>query len=127
MSGGTVRVDWAERVAIGASLACMVHCLALPLLIALLPALAAVLAVPESFHLWVLALAVPMALLALVQGRARHGRTGPLAAGAAGLACLVLGALAFAEGPAETAFTVVGSVLLVGAHVTNWRLRHRCC
>ncbi|WP_174280283.1 MerC domain-containing protein [Sphingomonas bacterium] len=125
MATGTTRVDWVERVAIGASAACLVHCLALPLLIAALPALSAVLDIPESFHLWALGLAIPAALFALLQGRSKHGDTGPLLLGLVGLTLMVLGALVVAE-TAETPVTVAGSLLLAGAHLINWRRRHAC-
>lgn len=123
---GVRAVDWSERAAIGASFACLVHCLALPLLLSAAPALSMVLAVPESFHLWALAVAVPAAGFALWQGCLRHGAVTPLLAGSAGLALLVLGALAFAGGSWEAPATVAGSVTLVAAHLANWRFRHDC-
>lgn len=124
--GRTEAVDWLDRAALAGSFACMVHCLALPLLIAALPALSSVLAVPESFHLWVLGFAAPAAVIALLQGRARHGASCPLWIGLAGLAMLAAGALALPEGPPETAVTVAGSLCLAGAHIANWRLRRTC-
>jgi len=124
---GTSQVDWMERAAIGASLACLVHCLALPLLIALLPVLSAILYVPEAFHLWVLGLAVPSAGFALWQGRSRHGARHPLIMGACGLVLLAAGALLLGETAWEAPVTTAGSVLLASAHIINWRLRHACC
>ena len=123
--GGSGAVDWMDRAAVAASLACMVHCLALPLVIAALPVLSSVLNVPESFHVWVLAFAAPVAAAALLQGRARHGAWWPVGLGAAGLALMATGALA-PEGAAETAFTVAGGLLLACAHIANWRLRRAC-
>lgn len=117
-------VDWVERAAVGASLACMVHCLALPLLLAALPVLSSVLAVPEDVHLWILAFAVPSASIALVTGWSRHGDLRPLAFGAIGLSLLAIGALVFSGSPGETLLTVAGSLVLATAHLGNWRLRH---
>lgn len=119
----TARVDWAERLAIGASVACLLHCVGLPIFLASLPALSSVLSFPESVHIWVLALAAPTAFAALLVGLARHGRTLPLIAGLTGLALLAAGALLF-DDRGEVPATVIGSLLLVGAHVTNRRLRH---
>lgn len=124
-TGGS-SIDWLDRAALVASVACMVHCLALPLVIAALPALSSVLAVPESFHRWILAFAVPAAGIALVQGRSRHGERYPLWLGAAGLALIATGALWLDEGGAETAATVGGSLSLAWAHIANWRLRRAC-
>jgi hypothetical protein len=118
--------NWTERVALCASAACLVHCLVLPLLLAALPALSTVLAIPESFHAWALAAAVPSAAYALVQGRARHGRSAPLTAGATGLSLLAAGAFAFGETRWEVPVTVCGSLTLAAAHLANWRLRHGC-
>ena len=126
MTAATRRADWAERLAIGASAACLVHCLALPLALAALPALSSVLSLPESFHVWVLAIAIPTALLALLHGRARHGRGWPLVAGLSGLTLLAIGALVL-EGGSETLATVLGSLTLALAHIANWRMRHACC
>lgn len=120
----TAAADWTERLALFGSAACMAHCLALPLLLAAIPAFASVLALPESFHRWVLAVAVPAAAFALLQGRARHGACWPLLLGAIGVAALGLGAFALDEGAAETVATVLGSLMLGGAHLANWRLRH---
>lgn len=126
VKGGSGAVDWMDRAAVAASLACMAHCLALPLVIAALPALSSVLAVPEAFHVWVLVFAAPVAAVALVQGRARHGAWWPVGLGAAGLALLAAGALWLPEGAAETSATVAGGLMLGGAHIANWRLRRAC-
>ena len=125
----TAGTDWAERIAIGGSVVCMMHCLALPLVVAALPALSRALAIPESFHRWILVIALPTASLALIQGRRRHRRPWPLAAGSIGLVLLAGGTFLAPEGIGETVATVIGSVALVTAHVANWRLRHRavCC
>jgi hypothetical protein len=116
--------DWLERAGFAASLLCLAHCLALPLLFAALPSLTASFNVPESFHLWVLAFAVPASGLALITGRARHGALFPLALGVFGLVLLAIGVLWFGATHWETPVTVVGSILLATAHVRNWRLRH---
>lgn len=120
------REDWLERAAVSASFLCLLHCLALPLVLAALPALSSVLAIPESFHIWVLAFAVPASGAALWSGRARHGASWPLPLGMAGLAMLAIGAFAFGETRWETPVTTLGSLTLAAAHVVNWRLRHSC-
>lgn len=119
-------VDWLERAALAGSFACMVHCLVLPLLIVALPALSSAFSIPESFHLWILAFAIPAAATALVQGRRRHGDNFPLCVGGLGISLLLVGALPLAETWAETPVTVAGSLALAAAHIANWRLRHAC-
>lgn len=116
--------DWLDRAATVASLLCLLHCLALPLLIAALPSLAKVLDVPESFHMAVVIFALPSSLLALLSGKAKHRSPLPLLVGLAGLAALIVALALLHDSALETPATVVGSVALAAAHVWNWRLRH---
>lgn len=120
------RTDWIERVAVTASFACLVHCLGLPILFAALPALSRAFSLPESFHLWMILIALPASGAALLTGRARHLARRPLILGLAGLALLLTGALPFGETDLETPITVAGSLTLAWAHLANWRLRHAC-
>jgi len=99
----------------------MVHCLALPLVLALLPVLAGTLVEGEGFHLLVLALALPTSAFGLWASRAPGSGNGPLLAGVAGLILLALALLAGEA--AERGITFLGSLLLAGAHVANWRAR----
>jgi hypothetical protein len=117
-------IDWVERAAVGASALCLIHCAGLPLLLAALPALSSLIAVPESFHVWVLAFAVPTSALALFTGRHHHRQVYPLMIGAVGLMLLAFGALLLLGGRWETPVTIMGSLCLAFAHIANWRLRH---
>jgi hypothetical protein len=119
-----VRTDWIERVAFSAALLCLIHCLALPVAIAALPALSRVLALPENAHAWLLLLAVPASTLALIGGGFARERRGLLILGSAGIVMLASGALIFGASPAETPVTVAGSLMLAFAHLSNWRRRH---
>ncbi|MDP5280032.1 MerC domain-containing protein [Sphingomonas sp. DG1-23] len=116
--------DWLDRTAIGASFLCLIHCAGLPLLLAALPALSRGIAIPERFHLWMLAFAIPMSAIALVAALRRHGRGETLVLGSIGLALMTTGALAFAETSAETAMTIGGSLCLASAHILNLHRRH---
>ncbi len=124
MKNDSAPVDWVERAAVSASLLCLVHCLALPFLLAALPALATIVPVSESFHLWVLAFAVPASAIALLSGMTRHGTTWLLVPGAIGLALLASGAIPFGTTRWETPLTIIGSLTLAGTHLLNWRRRH---
>jgi hypothetical protein len=118
------KIDWLERAAVGASLACLVHCLALPLLLAALPALSCFISLPESFHGFMVAIAVPASSLALIKGMAAHRGVLPAMLGATGLVFLVVAAFMLGASSLETPITVAGSLLLASAHVFNWRMRH---
>jgi hypothetical protein len=119
-----VRADWLERLAFSAALLCLIHCLALPVALAVLPMLSKILALPETLHLWLLCLAVPASTLALVSGGVGRKKRVPLLLGGAGLALLAAGAILFGATAAETPATVAGSLALAAAHGLNWRLRH---
>jgi len=122
----TYGMNWLDRAAMTGSAACMIHCLAYPLLLAALPAVSAFVVIPESFHRWALLFAGPAAAIALVSGRARHANAWPLRLGGAGLGLLAAGAFIVSEGPVEIAVTVTGSILVAIAHTANLRLRHSC-
>ena len=117
------RADLVEGIAVGATIACLIHCLALPLLIAALPVLSSVLPIPENFHLIALGLAIPATAGALFAGYRRHRLAAPLIAGTIGLTLLALGAIHWGETPLETPVTVLGSLAIAAAHVANWRFR----
>ncbi|RIV85516.1 MerC domain-containing protein [Aurantiacibacter xanthus] len=122
----TIPAHWFDGVAISLSAVCVVHCLALPLIIALLPALSQWLHLPEAIHAWLLACAIPVSMLVLGKSAHRHrAARGTLLLGIAGLA-LMGGALMAPTETLETVITVSGAALLASAHVQNWRRRARC-
>lgn len=114
-----------DSLAIGVSFACLIHCLALPVAIALLPAWSAWLHVPESFHLWVFAFALPFSVGVLIKAARGRFRFGPLWLGAAGLCVMGLGLLV-SDPVLEAIVTSSGALLLASAHVLNWRRRSLC-
>ena len=117
------RSDFIEGIAIAATVACLVHCVGLPLLFAALPLATSVLPVPESFHIIALMLAVPATGGALFIGYRHHRLAAPLLAGLAGLTLLALGALYWDHTPFEVPATIAGSLAIAAAHLANWRLR----
>ena len=116
--------DMVEGMAVGAALICLVHCIALPVVIALLPALATVAPIPETFHIVALSFAVPATGGALFIGYRHHRLVAPMLIGGIGLALLALGVLRWGETPLEIPVTIFGSLLIAAAHIANWRLRH---
>ncbi|MEN3748445.1 MerC domain-containing protein [Sphingomonas sp. HF-S3] len=120
-----VRQSWLDGVATALSLTCLIHCLALPLLLAALPVLGAVLHLPDSFHGFVLAAAVPVSLFALRSGHRRHGRSIVLGLAITGLSLMALGYAGPVTPRGETFLTVAGSIAVAIAHITNWRMTRR--
>ncbi len=54
--------NFTDKMAISLSLLCAIHCLALPLLIVLLPSITALQLYGEDFHLWMLLAVIPTSL-----------------------------------------------------------------
>ncbi len=107
---------------------CLVHCLVLPFLIAILPMLGAHFAPDERIH-WALSyLATPVAVLALWPGYRQHGRRSVMLVGFIGLAMIFVGPLVsrLSGELAEQVVTGLGGFELIGAHLMNRRLLG-CC
>lgn len=115
--------DAAELFAISGAFLCLVHCLFLPVLLASLPAVNQALFPGVDLHLWIVLIAGPISAWLLVSAVQQH-RLAILPAGATGLGLLALALLLPLTVGQETAMSVCGSVLLAGAHITNWLVRH---
>ncbi len=106
---------------------CLLHCLALPLLAAALP-LFGVWAEAEWVHVVFVAIAAPLAGLALWRGHRRDALPWPLwTLAALGLLGLLAGAFGIPDEASETAMTVCGSLALASTHLWNWRRHRRRC
>lgn len=117
------RANVVEGVALSASLLCLAHCLALPLLLLLLPGVIGLFAQSDAFHYAALALVVPAALAAFALGYRRHRARRPALLGLAGVACLGAALWPGVTEGGELGWTVAGSLLLIAGHGLNWRLR----
>lgn len=117
-----------DRIGIGASVVCLVHCLVTPFVLTGLAAAGAHEAAHHGFHAVVLALALPLALASAWPGYREHRRRHVLVLLGAGVA-LLGGAFLVHDVLGEAghiALTVLGSLLLLWGHVRNYRLRARC-
>jgi hypothetical protein len=117
------RTNVIEGAAVSASLLCLVHCLALPFLLLLLPGVMGLFVRSDAFHYVALALVVPAALAAFGLGYRRHRARRPALLGLTGVILLAIALLPGVGEGGELWLTVAGSLLLVIGHVTNWRLR----
>ena len=115
--------DFVEGTAVSASVLCLAHCLALPLLLLALPTLADTFFASEAFHIAAAALVVPAAALAFILGYRRHRAPTPALLGSVGVVCIVAALLPQWSESAATMTTTAGSALLIGGHVVNWRMR----
>jgi len=103
------------------SILCLVHCLVAPLLIAAVPALGLGFLAVDGIHVAFAIAVLLAAVAALIPGYRQHHKLGVLALGAAGVAAVAVGTT-LPGGLPETSVTVLGSCMLIAAHVTN--LRH---
>lgn len=113
-----------DKFAIGLSMLCTIHCLLVPILLVLLPSLGALQLDNEAFHTWMLIGVIPTSLYALTMGCKTHGRYLLLVLGGAGLILLTLAAVLGHEivgEYGEKVLTVMGTTLVVLAHLSNFR------
>lgn len=120
-----------DRIAIALSTICIVHCLAMPLLIAALPVLAVAFGTDGHFHALMLWLVVPTSALGFSFGYKVHRNASIVAAGTAAVIVLAVVALWGHDHwnrTLEVGVNVVASLLLASAHWRNFRevrRRHR--
>ena len=120
-----------DKMAITLSIACAIHCLALPLLLLLLPSFMVLQLNNEAFHTWMVIIVIPTSVYALFMGCKQHKRYKLLFIGFLGLILLVL-ALSIGNEYWEKVLTLVGSAVIAGGHYFNYRLCqqyplcHRC-
>ena len=120
--------NWLDGAAVALSALCLIHCLALPILVAGLPFLAQF--AEGHLHLQMLVVVLPLSVIALGLGFRRHRSARIIGAGAVGMLALVIGAtvahthLGLA---ADRAFTIVGALVLATAHYFNSVRARRAC
>lgn len=106
-----------DRLAIGLSGLCLVHCLATTVLLALLASAGSVIGA-DWIHEVGLMLAMAMGMLALGKGIFDHGYTMPSAVGGLGLGVMA-GALTLPHNGTEAVYTMVGVAILALGHRLN--------
>jgi len=114
-------VSW-DRIGMGLSVLCALHCLLTPVIILSIPFLARYYLAHPLFHLLLAAAIIPVGLIAFAAGIRHHHNWWVLALGLPGL-LLVAGTPYMVHVQNmnwnEQALMVVGSVLLVSAHLLN--------
>lgn len=111
---------WLDGVAVGLSALCLVHCLALPLIVAGLPFLAQF--ADGHLHAQMLVVVLPLSVVALGLGYRHHRNLRIPSAGLVGMVLLAVGALVAHDNwglMADRAFTIAGALVLAAAHFYN--------
>lgn len=116
---------WLDRLGIAVSAFCLVQCLALPLALVFAPLASVGLFSHELFHLVLLAVIVPVSLLAYGLGFLRHRNARMWLPAGIGFALLIVSAIleqGHVIGPLWIALlTSSGGVALITGHVLNLR------
>lgn len=108
-----------DRLAIGLSGLCVVHCIATTVVLAMLSAAGGVLGAPW-IHEVGLSMAMILGAFALGRGVIEHGFMMPSAVGGLGLGVMA-GALTMPHDGSEAAFTIAGVLILALGHDLNRR------
>src|SRR3954453_6501698 len=106
-----------DRIAMGLSGLCLVHCVATAVLLGLLASAGGLLGSPLIHELGLM-LAMVFGSIALVRGVFEHGFMMPSAIGGLGLGVMA-GALTLPHDGTEAAYTVVGVMILALGHRLN--------
>lgn len=113
-----------------ASTLCLIHCLAMPLVIALLPVVAAQWFESDWFHVTLAFTILFFCLMAFIPGYLRHHDRRLIFIGTAGVT-LVFFATFFARfvwgEKVEIALVTCGNIILVFGHLLNRRLSQKAC
>ena len=132
-----------DKFSICLSMCCILHCLALPVLIVLLPSISSLWINDEIVHVYLVLLAIPISLFAMVKSLKVHNNYKCISLAVIGLLLLIVAIFMhdigsfFGEqghgeehghnehhgigGLLEKIFTVLGALVLVGAHILNLR------
>ena len=108
-----------DRLAMGLSGLCLVHCLTTTVLVALLASAGGILGSP-IVHETGLSMAIGLGTIALGRGIWVHGFMMPSAVGGLGLGVMA-GALSLPHGPDEMIYTMIGVAILALGHDLNRR------
>ena len=113
-----------DKTAISLSILCALHCLALPVLVVMLPSLTAWNLASEEAHLWLLVAVIPISVYALTMGCRKHRQFNIMFLGLIGLALLIIAAWLghdiLGEIGEKTILTI-GAAVIAMSHLLNQR------
>lgn len=119
MFAGVTRDGAIDRMAIGLSGLCVVHCVASAVFVAMLASAGGILLDP-AFHEVGMMLAIGLGIIGLGRGIVDHGFMMPSAIGGLGLGVMA-GGLTIGHGGLGTIYSVVGVLILAQGHDLNRR------
>ncbi|PHR81283.1 MAG: hypothetical protein COA59_16035 [Colwellia sp.] len=123
-----MKKNFTDKLAISLSIACAIHCLAMPLMLLLLPSFMVLQFNNEAFHTWMIIIVLPTSVYALFMGCKQHKRYRLYFIGFLGLSLLVI-AVWLGNEFWEKVVTLMGTAVIAGGHYWNYRLcqQHTIC
>ena len=114
-----------DKLAMGLSLACVIHCFFAPSIIILAYGISSFAVEAELIHYLLLFLTLPISAFALYIGYKNHKVVSFVYSGFIGLSLLILAVVleSILGEPGERGLTVIGSIILAFSHYKN----HRIC
>ena len=123
-SSKSVWMTWADWTGLAASIACGIHCAAMPLLLSYLPSFGLSWLAHEGFHQWMTVVCFVFAASAFVPGWRKHKSLVPAFSGAIGITLLSLSAFVFGD---ECCAAATGSQLAQNAACTDAACTDAAC
>ena len=123
-SSKSVWMTWADWTGLAASIACGIHCAAMPLLLSYLPSFGLSWLAHEGFHQWMTVVCFVSAASAFVPGWRKHKSLVPAFSGVIGITLLSLSAFVFGD---ECCAAATGSQLAQNAACTDAACTDAAC
>ena len=123
-SSKSVWMTWADWTGLAASIACGIHCAAMPLLLSYLPSFGLSWLAHEGFHQWMTVFCFVFAASAFVPGWRKHKSLVPAFSGVIGITLLSLSAFVFGD---ECCAAATGSQLAQNAACTDAACTDAAC
>ena len=129
-----------DQLAIGMAAVCGIHCLMMPIILALLPIVASSFFAHENFHLWMLLFVLPTTGISILMGCRKHKDKWTAALSLTGLgimiavtvfeyathtSCATCAGCARSVGapvPPSAWLNTIGGLFLASAHIRNFKL-----
>ena len=115
-----------DKLAIAFSMVCLIHCLALPILLILLPPFSGLFALDdEMFHQWMLYAVLPISIAALMMGYLHHRSYKVFLVGSIGLTLIIISTTLGHDvlgKTGEVVVSILGSMSIAYGHFRNYQL-----
>ena len=119
-----------DNLGIAASILCLIHCLAMPFVVALLPFMGLQFLESHESHLWLGGIIIALALIAIVPSYLKHKRKRILSGMIAGISLVLAGSylshIFHVLHEHELWILIAGNLILVATHLFNKKV-FGCC